>query len=82
MGGQEGDIGTIKTADGEFVVENTIHLAGTKIGHVGYVSHGMIKVGDTVSMEVDRENRTSVSKKPQCNTSSSGSTPPGTWNTC
>ena len=57
MGGQEGDIGTIKTADGEFVVENTIHLAGTKIGHVGYVSHGMIKVGDIVSMEVDKENR-------------------------
>ena len=57
MGGQEGDIGTIKTADGEFVVENTIHLAGTKIGHVGYVSQGMIKVGDTVSMEVDKENR-------------------------
>ena len=57
MGGQEGDIGTIKTADGEFVVENTIHLAGTKIGQGGYVSHGMIKVGDTVSMEVDKENR-------------------------
>ena len=57
MGGQEGDIGTIKTTDGEFVVENTIHLAGTKIGHVGYVSHGMIKVGDAVSMEVDKENR-------------------------
>ena len=57
MGGQEGDIGTIKTADGEFVVENTIHLAGTKIGHVGYVSHGMIIVGDAVSMEVDKENR-------------------------
>ena len=57
MGGQEGDIGTIKTADGEFVVENTIHLAGTKIGHVGYVSHGVIKVGDIVSMEVDKENR-------------------------
>ena len=57
MGGQEGDIGTIKTAGGEFVVENTIHLAGTKIGHVGYVSHGMIKVGDAVSMEVDKENR-------------------------
>ena len=57
MGGQEGDIGTIKTAGGEFVVENTIHLAGTKIGHVGYVSHGMIKVGDSVSMEVDKENR-------------------------
>ena len=31
MGGQEGDIGTIKTADVEFVVENTIHLAGTII---------------------------------------------------
>ena len=57
MGGQEGDIGVIKTADGEFVVEDTVHLAGTKIGHIGHVSHGMIKVGDTVSMEVDKENR-------------------------
>ena len=57
MGGQEGDIGVIKTADGEFVVEDTIHLAGTKVGHVGHVSRGMIKVGDTVSMEVDKENR-------------------------
>ena len=57
MGGQEGDKGVIKTSEGEFAVETTIHLAGTKIGHVGYVSHGMIKVGDTVSMEVDKENR-------------------------
>ena len=57
MGGQEGDIGVITTADGEFVVEDTIHLAGTKVGHVGHVSRGMIKVGDTVSMEVDKENR-------------------------
>jgi alanyl-tRNA synthetase len=57
MGGQENDIGVIKTADGEFVVEDCVHLAGTKVGHVGYVSKGMIKVGDTATLEVDAENR-------------------------
>ena len=57
MGGQEHDTGVIKTADGEFVVEDCIHLAGTKIGHIGHVSRGMIKVGDSVSVEVDADNR-------------------------
>ena len=32
MGGQEADKGVIRTADGEFVVEDCIHLAGTKVG--------------------------------------------------
>ncbi len=58
MGGQVGDTGVIKTADGEFTVTETIHLAGTKIGHVGYVTKGMIKVGDTAEMSVDEEKRT------------------------
>lgn len=53
MGGQEGDKGVIVTADGEFTVTETIHLAGTKFGHVGYVSKGMIKVGDKAEMKVD-----------------------------
>ena len=51
MGGQEADKGVIRTADGEFVVEDCIHLAGTKVGHVGHVTKGMIKIGDAVTLE-------------------------------
>ena len=57
MGGQEADKGVIRTADGEFVVEDCIHLAGTKVGHVGHVVKGMIKIGDAVTLEVDAKNR-------------------------
>lgn len=57
MGGQEGDTGVIKTVDGVFVVEDSVHLAGTKVGHVGHVESGMIKVGDAVTLAVDEENR-------------------------
>ena len=57
MGGQEADKGVIRTADGEFVVEDCIHLAGTKVGHVGHVIKGMIKIGDAVTLEVDAKNR-------------------------
>lgn len=62
MGGQEHDTGRIKTADGEFVVEDCIHLAGTKVGHVGRVVKGMIKTGDVVTVEVDAENRSLSAK--------------------
>lgn len=57
MGGQEGDTGVIKTVDGVFVVEDSVHLAGTKVGHVGHVESGMIKVGDAAELAVDEENR-------------------------
>ena len=56
-GGQIGDTGVIATADCEFVVEETIQLQGEKIGHVGKVVRGMIKVGDTVSMKIDVQRR-------------------------
>lgn len=56
-GGQEADKGYIRTADGEFRVEDVVKLLGGKIGHVGYVTKGMIKTGDTVTLEVDEENR-------------------------
>ena len=52
MGGQEGDKGVIKTSEGEFAVETTIKLKGGKIGHVGTMTKGMMKVGDTATMEV------------------------------
>ena len=49
MGGQEGDTGIICTEDAEFTVSNTIKLLGGKIGHVGNVTKGMFKVGDSVT---------------------------------
>ena len=52
MGGQEGDTGVIETANGKFVVEDTIKLRGGKFGHVGYMESGMISAGETVSLKV------------------------------
>ena len=57
MGGQQGDIGTIVSADGEFKVEETIHLQGTKIGHVGIMTKGMLRTGEKVTLKVCQENR-------------------------
>lgn len=56
-GGQEADTGIIRTAEGEFKVEDTIKLLGGKIGHVGQVVKGMIKTGDTAELLVDEEKR-------------------------
>ena len=57
MGGQVADTGVIRTANAEFVVEDTIKLQGTKIGHVGKMTKGSIKVGETVTLEVDEARR-------------------------
>ncbi len=62
MGGQEGDIGVITTADGEFKVENTIKLLGGKVGHIGKVTKGMIKKGDKITLSVDTARRTDTCK--------------------
>ena len=62
MGGQEGDTGVIRTADAEFAVENTIKLLGGKVGHVGKVTKGMFKTGDTVTLEVDPKERINTCK--------------------
>ncbi len=56
-GGQEADTGMICTANGEFRVDDTIKLLGGKIGHVGQVIKGMVKVGDTATLKVDAEKR-------------------------
>ena len=56
-GGQEADKGIIRTADGEFIVDDVVKLLGGKFGHIGYVSKGMIKVGDKATLEVDPDNR-------------------------
>ncbi len=56
-GGQVGDRGVISTADGTFSVEDTIPLAGGRVGHVGRVTFGMIRSGERVSLEVDEKLR-------------------------
>ena len=57
MGGQQADTGVIVSENGEFTVEDTIHLQGGKVGHVGVMTKGMFKTGDTVTLKVDEENR-------------------------
>ena len=62
MGGQNGDKGEIVCEAGRFVVEDTIHLLGGKIGHVGYLAEGMMKVGDRVTLKVDEVYRKNICK--------------------
>ena len=62
MGGQCADFGTIETADFTFEVKDTIKLLGGKVGHVGVVTKGMVKVGDTVTLKVDASNRQNTCK--------------------
>ncbi len=57
MGGQNADTGVITTADGSFEVKDTVKLLGNKVGHIGTVTRGMIKVGDTVTLTVDSARR-------------------------
>ncbi|MEY8428065.1 alanine--tRNA ligase [Lachnospiraceae bacterium 46-15] len=62
MGGQEGDTGIIRTAEGEFRVESTIKLMGGKVGHVGYMTKGMLKTGDIAVLEVNAAGRNATCK--------------------
>ena len=57
MGGQKGDIGIIRTAGGEFAVEETVKLTGGRIGHVGKVVSGRICTGEKAQLDVDRAER-------------------------
>ena len=56
-GGQEADHGVISCGDGEFIVEDVVKLLGGKIGHIGRMTRGMMKAGDTVTLTVDAERR-------------------------
>ncbi len=57
MGGQLADTGVITTPGGRFVVEDVIKLQGSKIGHVGRVTEGMLKKGEMATLTVDEERR-------------------------
>ncbi len=62
MGGQAGDTGVITTADGSFQVKETIQLRGGRVGHVGVVTEGTIKVGDKAHFAVDAKKRLNTQK--------------------
>ncbi len=62
MGGQQGDKGIIKTASGEFKVEDTVKLLGGKVGHIGKMIRGMIKTGDQAELMVDEKLRSQTCK--------------------
>ncbi len=62
MGGQQGDTGMIICETGEFKVEDTIHLQGGKVGHVGRVVKGMLQTGDKVTCKVCEKNRQNTGK--------------------
>ncbi len=57
MGGQCADTGVIETAEGTFEVKDTVKLLGGKVGHIGTVTKGVVKVGDVAALKVDAARR-------------------------
>ncbi len=63
MGGQQCDTGRITGADSSvFIVEDTVRLQGSKVGHVGYVQSGSFSLGDAVTLSVDEERRANTAR--------------------
>ena len=61
-GGQVGDKGILKTDDAEFVVEDTTYPASELIIHSGKLLSGELKVGQTVSAQIDLERRKDIQR--------------------
>ncbi len=61
-GGQAADTGIITAKDAEFEVEDTIKLQGGKIGHVGTVTKGIFRAGDSVELRVDAVQRAATAR--------------------
>jgi alanyl-tRNA synthetase len=56
-GGQVGDEGTISTASGSFEVQDTQKIKADVYGHHGVLASGSLKVGDSVTSQVNLELR-------------------------
>ena len=56
-GGQVGDAGTLSNADGHFEVADTIKLGGVFHAHLGLWKGSALRVGATLSAEVDAKRR-------------------------
>ena len=52
-GGQVGDRGELKAADGIFAVEDTQKIQASVFGHHGVLKTGTLKVGDAITAKVD-----------------------------
>ena len=61
-GGQQADVGLINIDGGQMKVTDVKKLLGGKFAHVGQIISGSVKVGDTVELVVDQENRKSTMK--------------------
>ena len=60
-GGQVGDEGMIRTADGaRFRVTSTTKRLGDLFVHAGVLEHGVLKAGDAVELEVDHTRRSAT----------------------
>jgi len=58
-GGQVGDSGTLKLANGVFVITDTKKSSDAFL-HIGYVSTGSLKVGEKVAAEVEADRRKAI----------------------
>ncbi len=59
-GGQIGDSGELKSANGLFAVEDTQKVQATVFGHHGTVKTGTLTVGEHISAKVDMQARTAT----------------------
>lgn len=59
-GGQVGDNGMVKSANGIFEVEDTQKIQAAVFGHHGILKTGTLNVGDTVKANVDMASRAST----------------------
>jgi alanyl-tRNA synthetase len=59
-GGQVGDTGTLQSGPSNFEVEDTIKVAGVFHGHSGTVAAGRLRVGETVTAQVDAPRRQAI----------------------
>ena len=57
MGGQKGDVGIISINGGEFEVYETVKLPKGRVGHVGKVVSGTLKVCEKATLKVDKKTR-------------------------
>lgn len=61
-GGQVGDHGTIKTANGLVEVTDCVKVVGGKIAHMGKVAEGSISLDETVCASIDLHHRMASSR--------------------
>ncbi len=59
-GGQKGDKGTISTQTATIEIDECILVAGNRVAHIGKITEGTLKVGDTVKTQVSEKERLSI----------------------